>query len=245
MKKILLVLLVFSFIGLNTSVFAVDSIKKEAGYVSLNASESVEMAPNIARVSFSVENTASSAQNATKENNEVSNSVINALKAITTTGTDVIKTNNFSVRPVYTTLKDGSRVIKNYTAVNSITVETKDIKKVSSFIDAAIAAGANRTENLYYSYENDKKLCAEYYPKMLKELRLQADSIASAVGSSVDGVKNIYVSCSMHNTVVSNARFLSAKSAGFDTDEAVPASAPLEEGKVKINVSVNVDFYVK
>ena len=41
-------------------------IKKEAGFISLNASKTKEIEPNIARVTFAVENTAETAQKADK-----------------------------------------------------------------------------------------------------------------------------------------------------------------------------------
>lgn len=248
MKKCLLTfVLCISVLSLNNiaNAAAGDAVK-ERGYISLNASKSVEVDPNIARVSFAVENTAETVQKASTDNNEISNSIIKALKNITNTQSDVIKTNNFSVSPIYSTTKDGKRVIKNYMAVNSITVETKDINKVAGLIDAAIAGGANRTDGLYYSYENDKKLCSDIYPQLLKDLKNQASLIVQSVGSSLDGIKHINASCSSANSAISNGRFFAAKTmmaADGAAEEAM--STPIESGKVKINVYLNADFYVK
>lgn len=244
-KQILILMLCAGILGFSLSVQAAPECqKRDAGYISLNGSTTKEVEPNLARITFAVENTASDAQKAAAENNETSAVIINALKQLTSSETDVIKTNNFSVRPIYSTTSSGKRVIKNYMAVNSVTVETKDISKVAKFIDTAIANGANRTDGLSYSFENDKGICNELYPLLLKELKVQASTLAQAAGAVLDGVKHINASCNT-DISVSNGRFYAKAmdSAGSMVEEA--ASAPVEPGKVKIRVYVNADFYVK
>lgn len=214
--------------------------QKQAGYISLSSSATKEVEPNVAKVTFAVENTADNAQKASNDNNEISNKIIKALKEVTSIDTDIIKTTNFTVRPVYNTTTTGKRTIKNYIAQNAVTVQTKDITKVAKLIDTAIANGANRTEGLSYSYENEKSACSDLYPSLFNNLRKQADEIATAAGTTVDGIKYINASCNTDMTV-SSARYLNAKADG--TSEAM--STPVEPGKVKIRVYVNADFYIK
>ena len=243
-KTFLIAAICLGIITFGTIVNAnVNDTKKDAGYISLNATKTVEVEPNLARVTFSVENTSETAQKASEENNTVSSKIINALKSITDAKTDVIRTTNFSVRPVYATNKDGKRVIKNYTAVNSVSVQTENIKNISNIIDAAIANGANRTEGLYFSYENENSACNEMYPKLMESLKNQATSIAQAAGTTLDGIKSISASCSTESAI-SNGRFL-AKSSVADSSLGGTESTPVEAGKVKVRIYVNVDFYVK
>ena len=72
MKKAILSLVLFTFI-LSASQFVsaaqTQEIKKEAGYISLNGSKEIEVEPNIAKITFAVENTANDAQKATADNN--------------------------------------------------------------------------------------------------------------------------------------------------------------------------------
>ncbi|MBQ9246508.1 SIMPL domain-containing protein [bacterium] len=248
MKKILTLAILCLMI--NSSVLSSYAVtgtetKKEAGIISLNNTITKEIEPNIATITFAVENTANEAKKAASENNEISNKIINALKAISSTQTDTIKTTNFSVRPVYTTSATGKRTIKNYMAVNSVKVETKDIKKVANFIDTAISNGANRTDNLNYSLQNEKTICRELYPSLVKELRLTASEIATATGSSLDGLKQLNVSCNT-DSAVSNGRFYSKSMVAMDAMSEAPIEpTPVEAGKIKIRVYVNADFYVK
>lgn len=248
MKKfICLVAVLLMFVSTAQLVSAVTTdIKREAGYISLNTSKTKEVEPNIAKVTFAVENTANDAQSAAADNNAISNKIINALKSVTNAQTDVIKTANFSVRPVYSSTMNGKRVIKNYTAVNSVTVQTKDINKVASIIDKAIAAGANRTDDLIYSYENGKKVCSEIYPELMTELKNQAAALAVAGGTSLDGIKYINASCSSDSNIVSNGRYYAKSMLASDSSMVEEAAgAVVEAGKIKIRVYVNADFYVK
>lgn len=249
MKKIFLIMvLCCGLVSLPLTANALSGeVKRDAGYISLNASKAVDVEPNLARVTFAVENTAETAQKASSDNNETSNKIINGLKMLTDAKTDVIRTTNFSVRPVYATNKDGKRIIKNYAAVNSITVQTSNIKNVANLIDAAIANGANRTDGLYYSYENENSSCNEMYPQVMESLRKQASSIAQAAGTSLDGIKSINASCSSE-TAISNGRFYMEKAVMADGTAPLASgslSTPVEAGKVKVRVYVNVDFYVK
>jgi len=245
MKKTILSLVLFTFI-LFANQFAnaaqPQEIKKEAGYISLNGNKEIEVEPNFAKITFAVENTANNAQKATADNNTVSNNIITALKQITNSKDNVIKTTNFSVRPVYAT-QSRKKTIKNYTAVNSVTVETKDISKVSNLIDTAIENGSNRVNGLSYGYEGEKKVCTDLYPELIKDLKNQANVLAIAAGTSLDGLKHMNASCNMDN-YVSNGRFYT-KNTSLDGAVSESTTTPVEAGKVKIRVYVNADFYVK
>lgn len=245
MKKFLLLFLICAFtVSTNQYVNAAINVdtKKEAGYISLNGSKEIEVEPNIAKITFAVENTGNDAQKATAENNTISNTIITALKQIINSKDDVIKTTNFSVRPVYATT-GGKRIIKNYTAVNSVTVETKDISKVSKLIDTAIESGSNRVNGLSYGFEGEKKVCTDLYPELIKDLKTQANVLAVAAGTTLDGLKHMNASCNM-DSYVSNGRFY-AKNASLDSAVGESTTTPVEAGKVKIRVYVNADFYVK
>ena len=137
----------------------------------------------------------------------------------------------------------GKRTIKNYTATNSITVITKDITKVSKLIDTAISAGANRTNNLQFGIENAQNICKSIYPQMIKELKKEAEILAEAAGTSLNGLKHLNASCNA-DSVATNGRFYLAKS-NMDTAEDAAVSTPIEAGKAKIRVYINADFYVK
>ncbi len=247
-KKLFLTILILG-IALVTTPFSVaaanDNSQKMQGYISLNNSITKEVEPNIALITFSVENTSDSAEKAVLDNNTTSAKIIEALKLISNNESDIIKTSNFSVNPVYTTTSSGKRTIKNYVAVNSVNVQTKDITKVAKLIDTAIANGANRTDNLMFSIEDNKSICKEQYPLLIKDLKDTADVLAKSIGTSVSGLKYLNVSCNTEN-IASNGRFYAKSNMAMDSVSSESTiSTPIESGKVKIRIYVNADFYVK
>ena len=157
--KCCLLLICLIFFSSNVSIAsAIDTSKKEAGFISLSANNEQEVEPNLLVITFSVENTGSDATKASNENKIISNEIITNLKLILTDTNDKIKTTNFNVRPVYSTTPTGKRIIKNYSAVNSVTVETRNIHKASSLIDSAISSGANSVSGLNYLFNEEKIL---------------------------------------------------------------------------------------
>ncbi len=213
----------------------------QQGFISIGDSITKDVEPNLAKVTFAVENTADDAKKASLNNNEISNRIITNLKNIIKPETDVIKTVNFSIRPVYSTEKNGTRVIKNYTAVNTVIVETRDINKITKIIDNAIESGANRTESLTFSFDNEKNVCNDLYPILIKDMMKQANIIANSAGYNIDGIKQLSRACSSDKTT-SNGRFY-AKDLAAGTIES--ATTPVEAGKVKIRIYINADFYIK
>ncbi len=246
MKKLYFLAVIFTvmmFINQSIAPAISSETGKNAGYISLSASKEKEIEPNTATIRFAIESTASDAKSAAAENNKTSNKIINALKNIAT-DKDILKTTNFSINPVYNTTSSGKRVIRNYVAVNSVLVETKDVSKVPLFIDSAISNGANRTDSLSYSFKNDRSICNEMYPELVKELTSQAKIIAQTAGTTVDGIKQLNASCSMDSTF-SSGRLYMAKAMN-SMDAAGESTAPaIEPGKVKVRVYINADFYVK
>ncbi|MBQ3641459.1 SIMPL domain-containing protein [bacterium] len=246
MKKVFTFAVLFAAVLLVSQYFNVAisaENTKPAGYISLSASKETEIEPNTATIRFAIESTASDAKSAAAENNKASNKIVNALKTIAT-DKDVLKTTNFSINPVYNTTSSGKRVIKNYVAVNSVLVETKDVSKVPNFIDSAISNGANRTDSLSYSYKNDRSICNDMYPELIKDITSQARIIAQNAGSTLDGIKQLNASCSMDSSL-STRRVYMAKGVAMDSVEEAAAAPAIEPGKVKVRVYVNADFYVK
>ncbi|MCD7739872.1 MAG: SIMPL domain-containing protein [Candidatus Gastranaerophilales bacterium] len=240
----LLICMCFLLINENSNASSGSEVKKDAGFISLNTTTVKEVEPDFASVIFTVENMSDSAKKASEENKKIANAVINAIKSVISEQTDTIKTTNFLVIPVYST-SQGKKTIKNYKASNSITVETRDISKITNIIDTAITNGANRTNSLVYSLQNEKSYCSELYPELLKDLKKQAAALAAAAGTSLDGVKHVNASCTLNS---SNGRitFLSKPNLS-DAADAISdeTTTPLEAGNVKIRIYISADFYVK
>lgn len=227
--------------------FAAES-QVERGYISLNGSASREVNPNIAEISFTVENTNKDVKTAIADNNRVASAVVSAVKAKLTKDKDVIKTGRISVNPNYTYSKDNKRTLRDYTVNNTVIVRTEQVDNISSIVDAALKSGANRMNNLNFMFTEDKKVCSELYPEILKDLRKQSEMMAGAFGSVPAGIKHLTANCGkQYSTMYRNAPMMSAKAYAVSDaagEESLP-STPIEAGKIKIDANVDVQIFVK
>ena len=110
----------------------------------------VKASPDLAIVVLAVDTTAETAANATSENAKRTTAVIDALKK-KLGDKDRVTTSGYSLQPQYANRRPGSDAppeISGYIASNQVRVESRDLTKVGDLIDAAIAAGANRTDML-------------------------------------------------------------------------------------------------
>lgn len=240
-RSLLLMSLLCAFMAMPTS--AIVQCGSSNGYISVSSTSQKEVEPNIAQMTFTVETTDKTVEGASIENKVIVAQVMSALKNnIDTNAGEDIKTSNFSVRPNYTYSKDNKRSLDNYTVTNSIKVKTKKISSIGKLIDIAINKGANRLDTLNFSLDNEKNICNDLYPQVVKDAQTQASIIARALNLNVVGLKSLNANCSAEYSGNMPYGAMFAKSA----NESVGSiDTPIESGKIKVNATVNADFNVQ
>lgn len=246
MKKILFILALALMINPITQTNAMTVVQKNMGVVSVNASESMDITPNTATINFSVETTDMDSKRASEINNQITTKVINALKQeLLSDKKSYVQTKNFNLRPNY---KNDSEkevmVIKNYTAVNTIQVKTSDITKVSSLIDTAIKNNVSNVSGVSMTAEEYDQYTNELTQKALLKAKNLAQATVSALNQKVYGIKTLRVNTYQQSS--NGMRLYKAAAMTDSVGETVSAaSTPIEAGKIKLNVSVDAEFYVK
>ena len=246
MKKFLLPIvtlsLVFGCASMSTQAIS-ESIEK--GYISINTFANSEVAPDVAELSIDVTTYDSkSMQKATLENKEISEKVIELLKAqINTQNGDFIKTTNFSATPLYK-YSGNKRSFDKYQVSNSVVVRTKSIDKVGSMIDKSIELGATNVNNLTFSVSDYEAQCNKLLSEATKKAVSRANAVASNAPTTLNGVRTMDVSCSVNNNVRPRYRVMMYNKA-LGTDVAESAPTTIEKGVVKIHANVNASFFVK
>ena len=235
MKKLILLLMLAVFAMPVLKSEAITVTEKDHGFISVTVSSSNEIEPDTASVSFSVETSAPTAQAAMKTNNEKTDKLLSALKPLLDLDKqDTISTTSISVKPVYSTDKKGNKKFQNYTMINTISVKTKEIKNLSKLIDTAVANHATKVSDISYYVENEDI----YSAALIKEATQKAEANATMTAKSLDkklcGVKRIFVNC-IQNKGPAPAAY----------GANLVKSTPVEAQKVKMEVYVNADFYVK
>jgi hypothetical protein len=230
-------------------VNAVDN-NVERGYLSVSYTTEKEVSPDTVEFSISIRtDDKKSMQEASNKNKEISNKVYDYLKSnIITSNGDYIKTSNYSATPIYV-YKDNKRIFDKYEVSNNIIVHTKSLDKVSSYIDKSIQMGATGVNSLNFTLSNKDAQCADLLSTAGKQVRKRADVVATAVGTTITGLKNVRTSCSLNQRRVGYAytNRLMAKSAMAD-GAMVEAEAPvtnIESGNINVYASVDAEFFVK
>lgn len=243
MKKILLILGLALFAGSFACLPVNATVNRDMGYISINTTESKEIAPNVATIMFGVETTDIDSKRATERNNQISTNVINAVKKeLASDKKATVQTKNFNIRPNYKNNNYEERIIKNYTAINTVQVKTNDITKISTLIDVAVKNNVSNSIN--FSLEDNDAIATELTNKAVAKAKAQAKSIALAANQKIVGIKSLRVSV-YQNTSNNGRLYKTSLVAGAMESATLDTATPVETGKIKMNASVDAEFYVK
>lgn len=214
------------------------TIAETAPVVTLNLTESVEAAPDVATVGTGVQTRAPTAQAAMQQNAAQTEQLIAALaragiakKDIQTSGINLSAQYDYSDRAGQPA---GPRFI-GYEASNQLTVKLRDIKRVGASLDAMVAAGATSINGPAFSVDDPSPLLAQARGQALKSAKAQADFYAQAAG---------YRTARLVSIAESNSGGMPpmpmAQSARFKADAI--ANTPVEPGQVSASVTLTVQY---
>ena len=237
MRKILIVFLCLLIAG-GVYTFAKEN---DGPYVNASSTVTKELNPNFAEINFSVETKAKIAEDASKENAEISSAVVKNLKSILDSKRgDQIETVNYSLNPQYN-YKDGKSILTGYSVSNTVKIKTRDVKSVSAIIDEAMKSGANRVSGLHFGFDEEGLVCNELYAKATRNAYSQAQAVAKAIGSEVTGARNINTSCSIEGQS-SSYRLYKSNATGVAMDSA---QTPIEAKTLKVRATIDGTFNIK
>lgn len=200
----------------------------------------VKASPDLAFVELAVETTAENAAKATGENARRTTAVIDAMKK-RIGEKDRVTTTGYSLQPQYANRRPGSDAppeIVGYVASNRVRVETRDLAKVGDLIDAAIAAGANRTDVLSFTLENRAPSLREALRKAGAEARAQAESIAEALGVKLGEVLNASTAGVQMPRPIYKERMMAMAAAD-------QVATPVEPGEVEVSATLTVSYRIE
>lgn len=202
--------------------------------ISVTGEAEVQVKPDVAVMTFGVEITAGTAQDAQRQNAEKMSAVVNSLLA-NGIGSSDIQTSNFRLNPVYEWVDEkpvGKQVLVGYRCTNQVSVRVKNLAKIGQVLDAAIAAGANTVGGISFSLLNPENVKNEMLAEAVKNAKAKAEIMAGAAGVTITGINRIADGyASVQDVVAVKAMY----------DEA-RGSTPIESGTVTVRASVRVDY---
>ena len=204
-------------------------------FIEVSGTGVVQVAPDLARISFAVETQATAAAAASAQNADRMDAVIRALRGLGVGGLTV-ETFGYALRPDYaprTTDPERGRMISGYTALNNIRVTLGDIGAVGRAVDAAIQAGANRVSSLTFEATDTETARNDALTMAVARARREAETMAAALGRELGEPLEV-----RGGAEVPSPRFRSAQP--MMAMEA--ADTPVEAGDLNVTATVFIRF---
>ena len=202
--------------------------------VTVQASASVNAAPDIARIRAGVRSEAGTAADALSANSKTMTNVIDGLKAMGIEAKD-IQTSNFNVSPQYAHHRDGrAPEITGYQATNEVSVLVRDLKSFGGVLDKLVGLGANQVHGLSFEVSKAEELADEARREAVANARRRAELFAKAANAEVGEVLEIREGGAPS---FSRGPMLEAASARM--------AAPIEPGEQALSASVTVTWELK
>jgi uncharacterized protein YggE len=205
--------------------------------IGVSGTGKVSVAPDTAIASIGVEITAPTLAEATQQASEAMTKVLDAIKAQGVDAKD-IQTTSYNVYPLTNNPKEGeSPIVTAYRVSNIVTVKVRDISKVGQVLDAALAAGANSVNSVYFTVDDPSAAQEEARTAAVKDAMAKAQTLAAAAGVQVGNI------ISISETVPVAIPFYRG---GFEAMPAPAASGagPVETGSTEISVTVEMHFEI-
>lgn len=173
----LLVLIVF--VGVK-SITLVKGWADEAGNeISVSGEGEIFVKPDLAKMSFSVVTEDDSVEGALNSNSGKMNGVIDRMKEEGIEDEN-LKTTSFSIHPRYEYRETGKRFLVGYEVRQTLSVQTKDMKRIGEIISAATNEGANSVGNVRFVVEDD-------YTEGAREMAIEkAEKKAKSIAEDLD-----------------------------------------------------------
>ena len=195
--------------------------------------------PNIAEITLGVHTEkAQTAEAATKENVEKMNRVIEAVKKAGVETKD-IKTTDYQLYADYNYPQDSGRELSGWNLSQRVRVKIRKLDSIGDVIAKATAAGANQTENISFTIDDEEVLKKQARGEAIEKAKAKAEELSKAAGIKLGKVINVYESYSQPPITLDYY-----KGEGMGGGGGIPAPS-LQPGENEIVVNVTMVYKVK
>jgi uncharacterized protein YggE len=204
-------------------------------WVEVTGEGAVMAAPDFARVTLGVTTTGKSAGEAMEANAKAANALVSLIKAEGIAPAD-IQTSAVSISPMFSQApraEQGAPAIAGYSVSNHLTVIVRDLTRLGSLLDKAVAAGANSAYGVSFDHNNLSALLDKARPLAVADARRKAEIYASAGGARLGRLMTLTEEAGPRAPVAFASRAYA---------QAAAAPTPIEAGEDKLIVTVTARF---
>ena len=191
--------------------------------ITVSGTASVRVAPDRAGFRFGVRKQGATAAGTLAAADAAARKLVAAIEAAGVAAADV-ETDQVSLAPQFAKGR-----LSGYVAVDAVSVQIRDLRRLAAVIDGAVRAGATRFDGPSFSRSNSDELCRKALASAIADARAKAGAIASATGASVGPIVEV-------------------REGGGSGDSFVAAPAAtgggpsIEPGTLEIDATVTVTF---
>ena len=209
--------------------------------ISTTGTATISVDPDLLKIQFGVETQAKTATEAIDLNNEAMNQVVNAIKKLGISD-DEISTSNFSIYPVYEPINDPVTGIYQrselvgYRVTNILMVKTGKLSMGGDIIDAAVSAGANRVDSVYFDLSPQRRASMQdqLIQDAVSNAKSKAEKALVPLGQKIIGVKMVSISDSGYYP----------PPVYYMEDYAMKSSTPIFQSEKDVSTVANVVFLI-
>lgn len=202
--------------------------------------------PDIARISFTVQESATTVLQAQNQATKRTNDALAAVSALGIAEADV-KTTGYNVYPQYENvpcgpgiacIQSGSQKISGYQVSQSVTVKIRDTAKAGDVLQKLGTTGVQNISGPDFSVDDDTAVTTEARGKAIHDAREKAEALAHQLG-----VKLVRVVAFSENSAAPYPMYASvSKSGGMD---AVAQAPTLPTGQNETKVTVQITYEIR
>ncbi|OXS60271.1 hypothetical protein B1A99_07450 [Cohnella sp. CIP 111063] len=207
--------------------------------VTVGASGSVMVEPDVAYLRLAVETRGSKATEAQQANAKQFAGVEKVLYETFGIAKKDVTTTGFDVQPEYNYTEKDGRVLKGYIAVHSIQVTYRKLPDIGKLFDALTESGANRLDGVQFSTEKKEQYELEALKKAMQNAAAKAGVLATSANRQLKGVTNI-----VQGEVSNNPVLYAREQAKAVMADMAAGSAPssVQSGQIEISTQVTVQY---
>jgi uncharacterized protein YggE len=201
--------------------------------ISVTAEGFVHAPPDTARLWIGVEVFASTLSQADREADQRIATVIVTLRSAGIADPHM-RTVGITIAPQYVMQNGQRQELSGYVSQSMLEVETSDIQGVPALIDAAMAAGANRIDQIRFASQAIDQLRSQARDQAWQAARVQAEQLAQRAGTRLDRITSVDA------PIVEDTTTIQADQAtGYSTGQTASQSS-VKAGEIEVRARLHV-----
>ncbi len=199
----------------------------------------VKAQPDEAFIDVAVETLAPNVKAAGEQNAKRMEKVIAALTSAGIARRD-IQTRNYSVYPDYAPPMPNQTEpkLRGYRVSNLVSVHVKDLSRVGSLLDQALAAGANRVDSVRFGLSRQEAVQGEALRQAVARARKSAEVLAASLNVKLGAVLDA-------STVTEPPQFYPARLAMAEAADGRAMSTPIQPEEQTVQAKVTLVFGIE